>query len=92
MNRTLTLQSPAMPSLLGAAALLPRRLHGHESLGQLYRYTVELATPDNPLVSELMAANVPFKELVGKEVSLQLELEGRGSFVAGLLGGAAVGV
>ncbi|MFG6449841.1 contractile injection system protein, VgrG/Pvc8 family, partial [Roseateles sp. BYS180W] len=42
--------------------------------------------------SELMAANVPFKELVGKEVSLQLELEGRGSFVAGLLGGAAVGV
>ncbi len=34
MSRTLTLTSPAMPTLLGLPALEARAIHGHETLGE----------------------------------------------------------
>ncbi len=51
-----------------------------------------LATPDNPLIPESLAANVDVKALVGKEACITIELEGRGSFVAGLPGGSPAGI
>jgi type VI secretion system secreted protein VgrG len=72
---TLTCNSPAMPNLLGIAALQPIKLTGKESLSELYAYEVLLTTPDNPLIAETLAANVPIKELVGKEFTVSIELD-----------------
>lgn len=77
-RNTVTISSPAMPQLLGVDALEFKSLHGSEGLSQLYKYTVELQTPDNPLITELSGANIPYKNLVGKEFSLNIELERNG--------------
>lgn len=78
MSRTLTLTSPAMPTLLGLPALEARAIHGHETLGEMYHYTVLAATPDSPLLTERAAANVDFKSLVGKEATVHIQLDGKG--------------
>ena len=78
MSRTVTVSSPAMPSLLGAPALEFRSLEGDEGLGRLFRYAIELQTPDNASLSDHVTANVPIKDLVGKEFSVVIELDGKG--------------
>ena len=92
MNRTISITSPAMPTLLGFNALEVEVLDGHEGLGQLFHYRLRLRTPDNPAITELVAANVPFKQLVGKEITVHIELEGRGFFAPGVVGGAGVNI
>jgi type VI secretion system secreted protein VgrG len=67
-----------MPSLLGRPALEFKSLDGREALGQLFEYTVRLQTPDSPLLTEHVTANVPVKQLVGKEFGLCIELDGKG--------------
>ncbi|MDM0037363.1 type VI secretion system tip protein TssI/VgrG, partial [Variovorax sp. J22P271] len=79
MSRTVTVSSPAMPSLLGASALEFKSLEGDEGLGRLFRYAIELQTPDSASLSEYVTANVPIKELVGKEFSVVIELDGVGA-------------
>lgn len=76
--RTLGVQSAAMPTLLGQPALQLRSIEGGESLSELYRYTLLLATPDDPRISAGPAANVPFKQLVGQDLTVHIELEGSG--------------
>jgi type VI secretion system secreted protein VgrG len=87
MNRTITVTSPAMPQLLGQGALELQSLNGTEALGHLFHYRLLLVTPDNPLITEVMASNIAFKELVGKEISVRIELEGKGRFIPGIPGG-----
>jgi uncharacterized protein involved in type VI secretion and phage assembly len=57
-----------MPSLLGRPALEFKSLDGREALGQLFEYTVRLQTPDSPLLTEHVTANVPVKQPVDKGV------------------------
>ncbi|WP_211233788.1 hypothetical protein, partial [Comamonas composti] len=78
MSRTIQVDSPAMPSLLGLPALEFKSLQGHESLGQLFCYTVELQTPDSPALTETVTANLPIKDLVGQEFSVRIALDGKG--------------
>jgi type VI secretion system secreted protein VgrG len=92
MTRTLSITSAAMPQLLGSPALQLRRISGTEALSSLFVYNLELTTPDNPLITPTVAANVDFKQLVGKEVTVHIELDGSGSFIAGVAGGAQVNV
>lgn len=83
MSRTITVHSPAMPSLLGGPAFEFKALSGMESLGNLFRYTIELQTPDSPQLTEVVTANLPIKDLVGKELGVSIALDGRG-FMAGI--------
>lgn len=76
--RTVCVDSVAMPSLLGSPALEFKSLEGHEALGQLFKYTVRLQTPDNPMLTGVVTANVPVKQLVGKEFCIRIELDGKG--------------
>jgi len=67
-----------MPSLLGSPALAFKSLDGTEALGELFEYTVRLQTPDSPMLTEYVTANVPVKQLVGKEFGISIELDGKG--------------
>jgi hypothetical protein len=76
MPRTFTVHSAAMPELLGLPALEFYELRGHENLSELFAYTLTLITPDTPLLSEHISANIDYKALVGKELSVNIELDG----------------
>ncbi|RQO37511.1 type VI secretion system tip protein VgrG, partial [Variovorax sp. KBW07] len=86
ISRTVCVSSAAMPSLLGHPALEFKSLDGREALGELFEYTVRLQTPDNPALTEYVTANVPVKQLIGKEFGLRLELDGKGFGVAARTG------
>jgi type VI secretion system secreted protein VgrG len=77
-----------MPELLGEPALEFKSLQGQERLSTLYAYHLELQTPDSPHISEQASANVDYKSLVGKELSVAIELDGSGTFISGLAGHA----
>jgi len=78
MSRTITLISPAMPQLLGEAALLLTKLEGEESFSTLYTYTLTVKTPANDLIPWQTASNVDIKALIGKEMTVAIELDGNG--------------
>jgi type VI secretion system secreted protein VgrG len=75
-----------MPNLLGSPALEFKSLDGREVLGELFEYTVRLQTPDSPALTEYVTANVPIKQLIGKEFSIRIELDGKGFGVAARIG------
>jgi len=77
-SRTISVDSADMPTLLGRPALEFKSLDGTEALGQLFEYTVRLQTPDSPMLTEHVTANVAIKQLIGKEFSICIELDGKG--------------
>ncbi|AMO98825.1 rhs element Vgr family protein [Collimonas arenae] len=85
--RTLSLKSTAaIPDILGQPALIPVSLKGVETVNDLFTYRLILKTPDdlNHLVEQ--AANFNLDDFIGHELTVQIELEGMGSFVAGMAG------
>ncbi|HBZ14421.1 MAG TPA: hypothetical protein DEO73_01500, partial [Pantoea sp.] len=78
MSRTITLSSPAMPMLLGEPALVLNRIKGEETFSTLYSYTLLVKTPANPLIPWQSASNVDIKALIGKEMTVFIELDGNG--------------
>ncbi|QNK71694.1 type VI secretion system tip protein VgrG [Variovorax sp. PAMC26660] len=71
---------------MGQPALEFKSLDGREALGELFEYTVRLQTPDSPALTEYVTANVPVKQLIGKEFSICIELDGKGFGVAARTG------
>lgn len=78
MSRTINLYSAAMPLLLGEPALVASTFKGEESLSTLYSYTIMTKTPSNPLIPWQSASNIEIKDLIGKEMTIEIELDGRG--------------
>ena len=66
-----------MPTLGGEPALEPIAIEGDEGLSSLFRYTLTLATPEQPGYNERQAANVAIKQLVGEALSAHIVLDGR---------------
>ncbi|MDH6590396.1 type VI secretion system secreted protein VgrG [Variovorax sp. TBS-050B] len=75
--RVLSVSSPAMPALGGEPALEPVAIEGDEGLSRLFRYTLTLATPEQPGYNERQAANVAVKQLVGEPLIAHIVLDGR---------------
>src|SRR5450830_526544 len=90
-SRTLSVSSPIIPSILDQPALVPVSLIGSEGIDSLFDYQVILKTPDslNHLTSQ--TANFNTQEWLGQEMSVQIQLEGSGQFVAGQLGTSGIG-
>jgi type VI secretion system secreted protein VgrG len=87
--RTLTVTSPAIPVVAGQAALVPLRLEGAEGINSLFEYRLTLQTPDAYNFKASEGSNFDLESFVGLELTCYVELEGRGSFAAGLAGGGA---
>ena len=87
-ERALTVQSAAIPQVGGRAALVPLQLTGTEGINQLFEYRLVLQTPDALLDvgNALQGGNFNLTDMVGRELTCQIELEGHGHFVAGLPG------
>ncbi|PFH19225.1 type VI secretion system Vgr family protein [Burkholderia sp. JKS000303] len=93
--RTLSLSGEALPTY-GMEALpvfVPVRLQGTESIGRIdeCRYLVTLRTDDAYAVSPSRTADVDLDKLVGTEVTVSIQLEGKGQFIPGLAGAAGLG-
>ncbi|WP_235504929.1 type VI secretion system Vgr family protein [Variovorax sp. Root318D1] len=77
LARVLSVSSSAMPALGGEPALEPIAIEGDEGLSSLFRYTLTLATPEQPGYNERQAANVAIKQLVGEALTAHIVLDGR---------------
>ncbi|BFG73730.1 hypothetical protein PTKU46_17630 [Paraburkholderia terrae] len=84
-NRTITLSGPALPvSALGEAALELTGVAGEEALSGIYAYTLPCRTP--LAMPESEAANLDLQSMIGKELTVTIQLEGMGTFIAGMQG------
>jgi type VI secretion system secreted protein VgrG len=86
MLRTLTVQSPAIPLVLGQPALAPVRLSGREGINSLFEYELLLKTPDALNVAASGAADFDLDAFVGREISCRIELDGSGALLPGIAG------
>lgn len=86
--RTLAVSGAALPTYGpdNSPVLTPVRLSGTETQGELFKYTLELKTPDSLAFSQSIAANIELDKLIGTEVTVSIELEGNGESVPGLRG------
>src|SRR5579863_250566 len=95
--RTLSVSGAALPAHAGQPLLTPVRLSGEEALGELFDYTLELKTPDSLAFSPSVAANLELDKLIGTEVTVSIQVEGKGRWTPGLagevgeMGGANIG-
>ncbi|MFJ4290149.1 type VI secretion system Vgr family protein [Cupriavidus sp. NPDC089707] len=84
--RTVTLRGDDLPEILGQAALTVARVQGTEGLNDLFSYTIDLKTPDERWGLVGPAANLDLPALQGKELTLEIELDGSGTGLTGNLG------
>ena len=84
--KVLTVTSPAIPQVADSAALVPLKLSGLEAVNTLFDYRLILQSPDALQFAANDASNFPLADMVGREITCTIELEGHGSFVAGLAG------
>ncbi|MDR4880062.1 type VI secretion system tip protein TssI/VgrG [Escherichia ruysiae] len=79
-------------SAVPAQILLFAGMNGSEGLGNLFSYTVQLKTPDTLNLGYVSpAANLPLKPMVGKDMCVNIELDGGGKrHISGLVTAARV--
>lgn len=90
-SRTLSVNSAVIPEILGEPALVAVSMIGSEGVDSLFDYQVILKTADalNHLISE--TTNFNTAAWLGEEMSVKIQLEGNGKFVAGQLGMSGMG-
>ncbi|AOY95512.1 hypothetical protein BKK79_27560 [Cupriavidus sp. USMAA2-4] len=84
--RTVTLRSDGLSEILEQATLTVARVTGKESLNDLFSYDIDLKTPDTQWGPGGPAANLDLPSLQGKELTLEIQLEGYGRGLAGNVG------
>ncbi|WP_428719089.1 type VI secretion system Vgr family protein [Undibacterium curvum] len=94
--RALSISGPAVTAG-GLAGFSPLSLSGSDGINALFSYTLRLQSSDVTGFADLGLGAEPGTafhpdQVIGKEITCHIELEGRGSFVSGLPGGAAVNV
>ncbi|HCL1051451.1 TPA: type VI secretion system Vgr family protein [Salmonella enterica subsp. enterica serovar Typhimurium] len=79
-------------SAVPPGALLFASLDGGETLSELFSYVVQLKTPDSLNLGYVSpAANLPLKPMVGKDLCVNIELDGGGKrHISGLVTAARV--
>jgi len=85
--RTLEITSAALPKWQDECLFTVSRLKGAEKLGRLYDYTVEIATKEDiGLTVHETRDMVKVDELVGKQVTVKIAIEGSGTYETGKIG------
>ncbi|MGJ7614496.1 MULTISPECIES: type VI secretion system Vgr family protein [unclassified Variovorax] len=92
MQRTLSVQSPAIPLLLGQPTLEPVRLAGHEGLDSLFAYELLLKTPDALNLGASGAMDFDADTFIGCDISCSIQLDGAGQFLPGAVGASVDGI
>ncbi|MDF0607138.1 type VI secretion system tip protein VgrG [Neisseriaceae bacterium TC5R-5] len=81
-QRTISVNSAAMPQLLGQPALSFYSLSGQETLSQLFDYSLILRTPDSNAVPLTATANIDVKPMIGQIINVNIEVDGMGEAAA----------
>ncbi|WP_250534941.1 phage late control D family protein [Caballeronia sp. AZ10_KS36] len=91
-SRTLKIECDALPTWGGNEILIPQRVRGVEALGELFKYEVDFASVDSPTF-RIWDARKLLKpdDLIGKTIAIQIEFEGKGTFIPGLPGDLGAG-
>lgn len=85
--RTVMVGGPALPmSPVGEPALQLTAIHGNETLSEIYTYTIDCLTPPDLTLLDEQAANLDLKAMIGKALTVTVQLDGMGSFVPGMPG------
>jgi type VI secretion system secreted protein VgrG len=85
-TRTVTMDGPALPqSPTGDPVLQLRAVHGNESLSEIYTYALDCVTASDLLMTG-EAGSLDLKSIIGKELTITIQLDGMGSFVPGMTG------
>ncbi|KWK73219.1 type IV secretion protein Rhs [Burkholderia ubonensis] len=85
--RTVMVGGPALPTTpVGEPALQLSAIHGNEALSEIYAYTLDCLTPPDLTMPEEQAANLDLKAMIGKALTVTVQLDGMGSFVPGMPG------
>ncbi|MGT2507565.1 type VI secretion system Vgr family protein [Cupriavidus basilensis] len=84
--RTVTLRSDSLPQISGQTALTVARVRGTEGLNDLFTYTIDCRTPDERHARHGPAANLDLQAMLGKALTVEIELEGAGVGLAGNVG------
>ncbi|WP_269768057.1 contractile injection system protein, VgrG/Pvc8 family, partial [Burkholderia ubonensis] len=85
--RTVMVGGPALPTTpVGEPALQLSAIHGNEALSEIYAYTLDCRTPPDLTMPEEQAANLDLKAMIGKALTVTVQLDGMGSFVPGMPG------
>ncbi len=88
--RTLEMSGKALPQWAGESLFVVGRLAGKEKLGRLYDYDVDVSTMDDARLSVVEAQRlVDVDSLIGKEVTVNIAIEGSGASDPGRSGTAA---
>ncbi|AOY90887.1 hypothetical protein BKK79_02945 [Cupriavidus sp. USMAA2-4] len=86
-RRSITVKGPGLPLVPGGSLTLSR-LKGRDGINTLFAYEIELKTPDHSHVRIGPGANLDLEAMQGKELTLEIELDGTG---IGLSGGIGAG-
>lgn len=85
-HRTVTVKGPGLPEVLGQPALTVVRVSGREALCDLFEYELELKTADDQNFAFGPGANLDKEALEGRELTIEIELDGAGAGLEGRLG------
>lgn len=84
-QRTITVKGADLPALPGGALTLSR-LKGRDGINTLFAYEIELKTPDHRYAWLGPEANLNLPAMQGKELTIEIELEGTGTGLGGKFG------
>ncbi|MCX8753730.1 type VI secretion system Vgr family protein [Snodgrassella sp. B3837] len=87
-TRTVNVSGAAVP----AGMLTFASMNGQETLSELFSYTIQLKTPDKLNIGYFApSSNLPLKSMVGKDLTVDIELEnGSKRYISGLVTAARV--
>lgn len=85
-GRTVTVSGPALPEILGHSPFTFVRLEGKEALCDLFEYEIELKTPEQAYNFHGPEGNFDLREMNGRELTVEIELDGMGLGLAGRIG------
>ncbi|QRQ84179.1 contractile injection system protein, VgrG/Pvc8 family [Cupriavidus oxalaticus] len=85
-SRAVMVKGTGLPVVLGQSALNISRLTGRDGINTLFAYEIELKTPDNRHACFGPEANLDLQAMQGKELTVEIELEGTGTGLAGNVG------
>jgi type VI secretion system secreted protein VgrG len=68
-----------------------RSVSGTEQLSEIYEYTITLYTPADPAMGSALTANLDLKAMIGKSLTVTIQLDGSGTLFSGAADNANLG-
>ncbi|WP_194270596.1 type VI secretion system Vgr family protein, partial [Glaciimonas soli] len=90
-TRILSTTSPVIPLIAGQPSMVPVSISGTEAVNALSEFKICFATPDIQNYRTYAAANANLDDFIGHELTIAIQLEGNGTFIAGMPGGTGRG-